>query len=109
VAGLIRARVFGDDGTELGVVNELLCAEPPAGQVRDHLRVTHVEYGVHQSGSELGYNADAGQGPLVVGALVRWWQRGNRVAPLEDVDDVDLEAGTLRVSSPARHVHPHAL
>lgn len=109
VAAVIRARVFADDGTELGVVNELLCAEPPAGRVRDHLRVTHIEYGVHQSGSELGYNADSRQGPLVVAALVRWWQRGNRVAPLEDVGDIDLEAGTLRVSSAARHVHPHAL
>lgn len=109
VAEVIRARVFGDDGTELGVVNELLCAEPPAGQVRDHLRVTHVEYGGRLSGSELGYNADSGQGPLVVGALIRWWQRGNRVAPLQDVDDVDLEAGTIRVSSAAEHVHPHTL
>ena len=79
------------------------------GESRDHLRVTHVEYGGHLSGSELGYNADSRQGPLVVGAVVRWWQRGNRVAPLEDLDDVDLEAGTVRVSSPDRHVHPHAL
>ena len=112
VAGVIRARVFADDGTELGVVNELLCAEPPAGRARDHLRVTHVEYGGHLSGSELGYNSDSGQGPLVVGAVVRWWQRGNRVAPLEDVVDVDLDAGTVRVSShrparpPARPLRP---
>lgn len=109
LAGLVRARVFAEDGTELGVVDELLCAEPPAGRLRDHLRVTHVEYGLHESGSELGYSSDAGQGPLVVGALVRWWQRGNRVAPLEDVDHLDLDAGTLRVRSHTHHVHPYAL
>ena len=40
---------------------------------------------------------------------VRWWQRGHRVAPIEDVVDEDLEAGTLRVTSQARHVHPHEL
>ncbi len=109
LAGLIRARVFAEDGTELGVVDELLCAEPPPGHARDHLRVTHVEYGLHESGSELGYSSDSGQGPLVVGVLVRWWQRANRVAPLEDVDHVDLDAGTLRVRSHTHHVHPHAL
>lgn len=109
VARVIRARVFADDGTELGVVSELLCAEPAGGRPRDHLRVTHVEYGLHEAGSELGYNSDSGQGPLVVGALVRWWQRANRVAPIDDVVDIDLGASTVRVRSHARHVHPHLL
>ena len=109
VARVIRARVFADDGTELGVLNELLCAEPAGGRPRDHLRVTHVEYGLHTAGSELGYDSDPRQGPLAVGALVRWWQRADRVAPVEDVVDVDLEAGTLRVRSHLRHVHPHLL
>lgn len=109
VARVIRARVFADDGTELGVVIELLCAEPAGGRPRDHLRVTHLEYGHHEAGSELGYNSDSGQGPLVVGALVRWWQRANRVAPIEDVVDVDLGAGIVRVRSHASHVHPHLL
>lgn len=108
-ADVIGAHVFAHDGSELGVVHELLCVEPPAGRAREHLQVTHVEYGHHQSGSELGYDADARQGPLVVGAAVRRWQRGHRVAPIEDVLDVDVEAGTLRVASHAEHVHPHAL
>lgn len=109
VAQVIRSRVFAQDGTELGVVTELLCAEPLDGRVHDHLRVTHVQYGHHAAGSELGYDSDARQGPLVVGAVVRWWQRGHRVAPIEDVVDVDLEAGTLRVASHGSHVHPHQL
>ena len=106
---VVGARVFAHDGSELGVVQELYCAEPTAGPAGSHLRVTHVQYGHHAAGSKLGYDADARQGPLVVGAVVRWWQRGHRVAPMEDVVDVDLEAGTLRVTSHGHHVHPHAL
>jgi sporulation protein YlmC with PRC-barrel domain len=109
VSDVIGAKVLARDGSELGVVLELLCAEPASGGHRDHLTVTHVEYGQHVAGSELGYDADPRQGPLAVGAVVRWWQRGHRVAPIEDVVDVDLEAGTLRVASETRHVHPHAL
>jgi sporulation protein YlmC with PRC-barrel domain len=109
VSDVMGARVFAHDGSELGVVHELLCAEPDPGRDRDHLRVTHVQYGPHRAGSELGYDSDARQGPLVVGAVVRWWQRGQRVAPLEDIVDVDVEAGTLQVRSHTRHVHPHAL
>ena len=109
VAEVIGARVFAHDGSELGVVQELYGVRPGTGRAHHHLRVTHVQYGHHTAGAELGYDADARQGPLVVGAVVRWWQRGHRVAPIEDVVDVDLEAGTLRVTSQARHVHPHEL
>ncbi|WP_457254751.1 hypothetical protein [Pedococcus sp. P5_B7] len=109
VSDVIGARVFARDGSELGVVLDLLCADPASNRARDHLTVTHVQYGPHTAGSQLGYDADSRQGPLVVGAVVRWWQRGHRVASIEDVVDVDLDAGTLRVSSPARHVHPRDL
>jgi hypothetical protein len=108
-AQVIGVRVFGRDGSELGVVQELLCVGPGTGHARDHLRVTHIQYGHHAAGSQLGYDSDARQGPLVVGAVVRWWQRGHRVAPIGDVVDVDLEAGTLRVASHDGHVHPHEL
>ena len=109
VSDVIGSRVFARDGSELGVVLELLCTEPASGRRRDHLAVTHIQYGHHPAGSQLGYDADARQGPLVVGAVVRWWQRGHRVASIEDVVDVDLEARTLRVAAHTSHVHPHAL
>ena len=109
VSDVIGARVFANDGSELGVVLELLCAEPPSGRRRDHLAVTHLQYGQHAAGSQLGYDAEARQGPLVVGGVVRWWQRSHRVARIEAVADVDLEAGTLRVTSHTSHVHPHEL
>ena len=108
-AEVIGARVFARDGSELGVVQELLCTGPGTGRAQGHLRVTHVQYGHHTAGSKLGYDSDSRQGPVVVGAMVRWWQRGHRVAPIEDVVDVDLEAGTLRVTSHTSHVHPHDL
>ena len=108
-AEVIGARVFAHDGSELGVVQELWCVARGAGRTRHHLDVTHVQYGHHTAGAELGYDSDARQGPLLVGAVVRWWQRGHRVAPIEDVVDVDLEAGTVRVASHAHHVHPHQL
>ena len=107
-AAVIAARVLGRDGAELGRVLELVCLEPARGAPRDHLRVTHVQYGRHRSWSRLGYESDPRQGPLLVGAVVRRWQRGHRIAPVEDVE-LDLRSGTLTVASPASQVHPHAL
>lgn len=107
LSDVLGSRVFGDDGAELGVVQDLVCVEPPGRRRRDHLRVTHVVYGTHRAGSELGYDADRRQGPLAVGVLVRWWQRAHRLAPIELVASVDLTAGTIRVVSASDHVHPH--
>lgn len=109
VSDVVGCVVLGDDGAELGVVHDLVCVEPPGRRRRDHLVVTHLVYGPHRAGSQLGYDADRRQGPLLVGALVRWWQRAHRVAPLEQVASLDLEVGTVQVLSAGEHVHPHDL
>ncbi|SDP43937.1 hypothetical protein SAMN04489867_2463 [Pedococcus dokdonensis] len=109
VNDVLGARVFADDGSELGLVHDLVCVESSQRGPQGGLRVTHVVYGLHASGSRLGYDADPRQGPLVVAALVRWWQRAHRVAPLEDVRVTDLDARSLRVASHDAHVHPHEL
>jgi hypothetical protein len=44
-----------------------------------------------------------------VGALVRWWQRGSRLAPVEDVTAVDLAASRVTAKGHLDHVHPHQL
>jgi sporulation protein YlmC with PRC-barrel domain len=108
ISGLIQAEVFAEDGTALGRVNEVICTAR-TGDRRDHLRITHLEYGHRSAGSKLGYNERSDQGPLMVGALVRWWQRGSRLAPVEDVTAVDLAASRVTAKGHLDHVHPHQL
>ena len=96
-------------GRSWGRSTSWYCVEPPAGGVRDQLRVTHLEYGSHKAGSGLGYNEDSHQGPLLVGAVIRWWQRDSRVAPIDDVTAIDLGAGRITVTAHDDHVHPHRL
>lgn len=109
LSDLIGSRVIAAEGVELGVVTELLCDPRPTRRPEGGLRVTHLEYGVHAATSELGYNADSRQGPALLRAVLRWWQRDNRVAALEDVEALDLEAGTVTVLRHGDHVHPHQL
>jgi sporulation protein YlmC with PRC-barrel domain len=109
LSDLVGSRVRDTRGTALGVVTEVLGAVQPGRRPLEGLRVTHLEYGTHATLSELGYDADPRQGPWLVGALVRWWQRENRVAALEDVVDLDLDARTVTVARPGRHPHPHRL
>ncbi len=108
ISRLIQARVQDENGNALGHINEVVSVEP-AGGLPGQLRVTHLEYGNHEAGAELGYNEHSDQGPVLVGALVRWWQRDSRVAPIEDVTTLDLDAGCVTVRTPRDHVHPHEL
>lgn len=105
---LIGARVLDRDGVELGVVCELRCSGVPAGRPRPTLEVTHLHHTAHLVGSNLGYGEDARQGPLLVGAIVRRWQRHDRVVPLRDVVDIDWAARTVTVARHEGHAHPHA-
>ena len=106
ISGLIQAEVFAEDGTALGRVNEVICTAHTDDR-QDNLRITQLEYGQRSAGSKLGYNEHSDQGPLMVGALVRWWQRGSRLAPVEDVTAVDLAAGRVTTRGHLDHVHPH--
>ena len=109
VSDVLGSEVRGPDGVRIGVLNELFCVGPTGDSPRSHLRVTHVEYSDHLSGSELGYNDDCREGPAAVGIVIRRWQRGSRVSPLDDVNAVDLEAGAITVARHHEHVHPHQL
>lgn len=105
---LVGARVLDRDGSELGVVADLRCSGVPAGRPRPTLEVTHLHHTAHLVGSTLGYGEDPQQGPLLVGALVRRWQRHDRVVPIRDVVGIDWEARTVTVTGHELHQHPHA-
>ena len=107
VSDVVGARVLSQSGAVLGTVTDLRCTGRPRAQPQESLRVTHVQYGPHTVGSELGYTDDRTQGPLPLGALIRWWQRGERLAPLADVVAVDPQAGTVTIARETGHVHPH--
>jgi hypothetical protein len=99
--------VLTQDGSELGRVTELRTTGHSSSKPHQNLRVTHLQYGPHVAGSELGYTADPAQGPLPLGALIRWWQRRERLAPLSDILKVDQRAGTVTIAHETTHIHPH--
>jgi hypothetical protein len=49
------------------------------------LPLTHLLYGRRRLGAEFGYVAQRQQGPWLVAAPLRAWQRADRLVPLEDV------------------------
>jgi hypothetical protein len=107
VSDVVGARVLSQSGSELGTVTELRCTGRPRAQPQENLRVTHVQYRPHTVGSELGYTADPAQGPLPLRALIRWWQRGECLAPLSDVVAVDSQAGTVTIAPRDQSRPPH--
>jgi hypothetical protein len=73
------------------------------------MRVTHLQYGRHQRGSELGYNADRKQGPWLVAVAFRRWQRDNRVVPAALVRDLGGPDAPVVVTSTTDLRHPYAV
>ncbi|MFL6061513.1 MAG: hypothetical protein ACJ72E_09795 [Marmoricola sp.] len=53
--------------------------------------------GPGRPGSLLGYDRGDFNGPALVNAVVGWLHRHSREVPWSDVEDVDWEAGTVRV------------
>jgi sporulation protein YlmC with PRC-barrel domain len=104
-SAVLGREVFSADGRRLGQVVELHGAGRPAGAHQVPIEVVAVQVGPHGRGTQLGYTDDPRQGPAIVGALVRRWQRANRVVPVEGV--AGWPRDRLVVADADRTVHPH--
>ena len=86
VSELIGARVCDSSGNALGLVLDVSSAPPHPGRHRvGPLPLTHLLYGRRRLGAEMGYATQRRQGPWLVAAPLRTWQRAARLVPLEDV------------------------
>jgi hypothetical protein len=92
---------------DVGLVCELHAAAGPLDRPQGPMQITHLQYGRHQRGSELGYNADQKQGPWVVAALVRHWQRENRVVPMVRLKDLGSADRPVVIPNSAGLPHPY--
>ncbi|MGW5240727.1 PRC-barrel domain-containing protein [Monashia sp. NPDC004114] len=110
-ASAFVGREVVDESThdQVGKLCEIHTAAGPLDAPQTPMQVTHLQYGQHLRGSELGYNADSKQGPWVVASLVRHWQRGNRVVPATLVRDLGGPDRPVVVSSTAHLRHPYAV
>jgi len=106
VSDLIGAQVCDSTGNDLGVVLDVCSAPPHHGRHRvGPLPLTHLLYGRRRLGAELGYVAQRQQGPWLVAAPLRAWQRADRLVPLEDVTGLEPEDGHPRARRRVRHRH----
>jgi hypothetical protein len=86
ISDLIGAEVCDSSGNSLGVVLDVSSAAPHPGRHRvGPLPLTHLLYGRRRLGAEMGYVAQRGQGPWLVAAPLRAWQRADRLVPFLDV------------------------
>lgn len=108
ISRLLGLPVHDEGGADVGRICELRCAGRPADERQETMRVTHLQVARHMSGSELGYGADPSQGPRLLGALIRRWQRDDRLIPMDALTTVDLDTPRIVVSSSASLWHPHA-
>ncbi|GAB3053540.1 hypothetical protein GCM10027053_12530 [Intrasporangium mesophilum] len=110
-ASAFVGRPVVDESTQhqVGRLCEIHAAAEPLDAPQTPMQVTHLQYGQHLRGSELGYNADSKQGPWLVAALVRFWQRGNRAVPATLVRDLGGPDRPVVVSSTADLRHPYAV
>jgi len=107
LSSLIGRTVVDATGDELGRICEVHCVGRPPGGPQAAMTVTHLQYGRHQRGSELGYTSDREQGPWIVAALLQRWQRDNRVVPVTSVDGLGDSEGPITVPDPETLRHPY--
>jgi sporulation protein YlmC with PRC-barrel domain len=86
ISDLLGAPVFDRNGDSLGVVLDVSSAAPHPGRHRvGPLPLTHLLYGRRRLGAEMGYVGQRRQGPWLVAAPLRAWQRADRLVTLQDV------------------------
>ena len=106
-SALIGREVVDDRGHDLGRVCEIHCEGRPPDGPQAPMRVTHLQYARHLRGSELGYSADREQGPWIVAALLRHWQRDNRIVPWASIDRLGDPDGPVVVRGADVLRHPY--
>ena len=101
ISDLIGAKVCDSTGNSLGLVLDVSSAPPHHGRHRvGPLPLTHLLYGRRRLGAETGYAAQRQQGPWLVAAALRAWQREDQLVPLEDVT-VDWNRRTITLGPDA--------
>jgi sporulation protein YlmC with PRC-barrel domain len=97
---LLGCDVVGRDGSPRGGVVEVRARQVrPLGSRVGPLVVTSLVHGTRRLGGETGYLEDPAMGPRVLGALVRWWHRGDVETPWSGVAAVDWANAVVRLRS----------
>lgn len=98
---LVGARVVNGDGSDAGRVVEVRAVQVTELTSRvGPLLVTSLVHGPHRLGGELGYREDALTGPLLLGAVLRWWHRHDVETAWEAVHSVDWAASRVHLREP---------
>jgi hypothetical protein len=101
ISDLMGAHVCDSSGNSLGVVLDVSSAPPHPGRHRvGPLPLTHLLYGRRRLGAGMGYVAQRRQGPWLVAAPLRAWQRADRLVVLRDVT-LDWNRGTVTLGRDA--------
>lgn len=107
LSDLLGAEVVSADGAGVGRVIEVLArATERTGLEVGPLTVEAVVCSTRRLGAELGYTMSP-QGPWLLQATMRWLHRGDRLVSLDDFDELDWDAGRVRLGRSARPRHPH--
>src|SRR3954447_7063983 len=93
---LLQMPVQDQDGVSIGRVLDVRLEHEP-GEPGGRIRVTGLVVGRGRPGSYFGYDRRPDMGPWLVNRIVRRLHRGSGDAAVEDLDDLDWEAGVVRV------------
>ena len=93
---LLQMQVQRPDGTELGRVLDVRL-ERETTEPGERLRVVGLVVGRGRPGSYFGYDRKPDMGPWLVRAVVRRLHRHSAYADLEDLTELDWDAGVIRV------------
>lgn len=97
---LLQMTVQGPDGGRLGRPLDVRL-ERERTEPGDRLRVVGLVVGHGRPGSYFGYDRRPDMGPWLVNRVVRRLHRHSAYVALDDLDDLDWDAGVIRVD-PAR-------
>jgi sporulation protein YlmC with PRC-barrel domain len=97
---LLQMPVQDREGVRIGRVLDVRL-EPEASEPGERIRVIGLVVGHGRPGSYLGYDRRPDMGPWLVNRVVRWLHRHSAYTALDDLDELDWDAGVIRVD-PAR-------
>jgi len=97
---LLQMPVQGLDGVRLGRPLDVRL-ERETSDPGERIRVIGLVVGHGRPGSYFGYDRRPDMGPWLVRSVLRWLHRHSTYAELADLDELDWDAGVIRVD-PAR-------
>ena len=99
---LLQMPVQDRDGLPLGRVLDVRL-EHETVEPGERIRVTGLVVGRGRPGSYLGYDRRPDMGPWLVNRVVRFLHRHSAFVAIDDLDELDWEAGVIRVRDGALH------